>query len=193
VTLSLVTGPASEPLTTAEAKLHARVDHDTEDALIGELIEGARELFEQQTGRQLVEATWQVRLDGFPRGREPIRLPKPPLLTVVSVTYTDSAGASQTWDPAEYDVIAPSGPYAAPGLVMPKPLKSYPSTYSGRATVTVTFTAGYLAVPTAVKDALRSIVADLYLNREAQIAGVSITQNPALAQMVSGFRVPVFA
>jgi uncharacterized phiE125 gp8 family phage protein len=193
VILSLVTGPASEPLTTAEAKLHARVDDTDDDALIADLISGAREHFEQQTGRQLVSATWKVHLDGFPKGREPIRLPKPPLLTVTSITYTDTAGTTQTWDSADYDVIAPAGPYAAQGMVIPKPLENYPSTYSGRATVTVTFTAGYSAVPTAIKDALRSIVADMYLNREAQITGTMVTDNASLKQMVHAFRSPVFA
>jgi uncharacterized phiE125 gp8 family phage protein len=198
VNLSLVTGPASEPLTTAEAKLQSRVDSDqtAEDALIDEYVAGARQHFERLTGRQVITATWQVTLDRFPAGRTPIKLPKPPLLSVVSVTYTDTAGTSQPWDPTEYQVLAPSGPYAAPGLLFPKPLKAYPTTYSGPAAVTVEFTAGYgaaTAVPEVVKDALRSIVADLYLNREAQIAGVSIAKNPALAEMVHAFRAPVFA
>jgi uncharacterized phiE125 gp8 family phage protein len=198
VILSLVTGPASEPLTTAEAKLQSRVDSDqtAEDALIDEYVAGARQHFERQTGRQVITATWQVTLDRFPAGRTPIRLPKPPLLSVVSVTYTDTSGTTQTWSADDYQAVAPSGPYAAPGLLFPKPLKSYPSTYSGPAAVTVEFTAGYgaaAAVPEVVKDALRSIVADLYLNREAQIVGTIVSDNRTTMRMVNAFRTPVFA
>ena len=41
----------AEPVTLEEARLHLRVDHTDEDALIGSLIIAARELAEHETGR----------------------------------------------------------------------------------------------------------------------------------------------
>lgn len=52
--------PAQEPVSLAEAKLHLRVDHGLEDALIGALIITAREEAEFRTGQRLVTQTWTV-------------------------------------------------------------------------------------------------------------------------------------
>ena len=41
----------AEPVTLEEARLHLRVDHTDEDALIGSIILAARELAEHETGR----------------------------------------------------------------------------------------------------------------------------------------------
>ncbi|HWA20765.1 MAG TPA: head-tail connector protein, partial [Caulobacterales bacterium] len=43
MSITIVTPPASEPLSLAEAKLFLRVEHDAEDDLIAALIGAARE------------------------------------------------------------------------------------------------------------------------------------------------------
>ena len=65
----LVTAPAAEPLTLAEAKLHLRVDDTADDALIGALITAARQHAEHDTRRALVTQTWKLALDASPRQR----------------------------------------------------------------------------------------------------------------------------
>ena len=68
--LQLVTPPAEEPVSLAEAKLHLRVDFPNEDALITALIAAARQAAETLTGRQLVTARWKLVLDSFPGPRD---------------------------------------------------------------------------------------------------------------------------
>lgn len=55
--------PAQEPVSLTEAKLHLRVEHDEEDALIGALIIAAREQAEFLTGQRLITQTWTVSVD----------------------------------------------------------------------------------------------------------------------------------
>ena len=52
--LQLVTPPAEEPVSLAEARLHLRVDFTDDDALITSLIAAARQAAETLTGRQFV-------------------------------------------------------------------------------------------------------------------------------------------
>jgi len=77
--VKVIIPPAVEPVTIAEARLHARIDHDLEDGLLATFIAAARQHGEQLTGRQFVEAAYELSLDGFPCGDDPIELPKPPL------------------------------------------------------------------------------------------------------------------
>lgn len=67
--LQLISPPAEEPLSLAEAKLHLRVDFSDEDALISALISAARQAAETITARQLVTARWKYILDAFPDPR----------------------------------------------------------------------------------------------------------------------------
>ena len=64
--LKIITPPAAEPLSTAEVKLHLRVDHNTDDTLITALIATAREWVESYTGKSLVEQTRQITLSSWP-------------------------------------------------------------------------------------------------------------------------------
>lgn len=195
--VDLVTGPAAEPLTVAEAKAYRRIEGSTEDTLVGDLITAARELFEEETGRQVITATWRLHLDRFPVGRAPIIVPKPPLQSVTSVTYLDTDGDSQTWSADEYDVVTHSGPFARPGLIYPAATYSYPSTLDAPDSVTVTFQAGYGAdatdVPESARSTLQAMVGDLYEVREGSITGTVVTANPAIKRALNRYRLPVMA
>lgn len=195
--LHLATGPAVEPISLDEAKLHRRIDGSAEDTLLSDLIVAARETFEEDTGRQLNTATWRLHLDRFPVGREPLVIPKAPLLAVSAITYVDVAGATQTWSAAEYTVTAPAGPYARQGYVAPVPAQNYPSTYRVADAVQVTFTAGYGAtagdVPAAARAAIYDMLGDLYEHREGVVVGTIVSRNPALDRVLDRFRLPVYA
>lgn len=197
--LSLVTPPGEEPISIGEAILHLRAGSGDE-SLIQALIEAAREDFETETGRQLVTATWQVKLSGFPkycRGvAQAIEIPLPPLQQVNFVKYVDSSGVQQTWDPTQYQVDTFVGPRCQRGRLYPKPGVMYPGVLDIVDAVTIEFVAGYGepgAVPSVHKALIKLMIGELYANRERTVAGTIVTENPVLARAVGKYRLPVYA
>lgn len=191
MSLSLVTGPAAEPLTTAEAKAHLRVDFSTDDTLIDALVVAARRHVEHLTGRALINQTWDLKMDGFP-GCGEIRIPKGPLSSVTSISYTDTAGASQTWGASNYIVDTASDPpriALAYGVV-------WPSVRAIINPVTVRFVAGYGAtsasIPADILAALKLILGDLYENREETQSGGGINRSGAVDRLLASHRLPWF-
>ena len=94
----IVTAVATEPVTTAEAKLHLKVTTSADDDLIDGLITAARETAEHYANRAFATATIEAADDEFPESDDdcPLVLPFGPVESVTSVTYTDTAGATQT-------------------------------------------------------------------------------------------------
>lgn len=66
----LLTAPAAEPVSLAEAKAYLRLEHDAEDALVAGLIAAARQTVEKLTRRVLVAQRWRLAVavpgDGAP-------------------------------------------------------------------------------------------------------------------------------
>jgi len=150
MSLSLVTAPATEPVTLAAAKTHLRVDSDYDDELISFLIVAAREYGEVFTRRAFITQCWDDQRHAFPCGGEPIWLEKPPLQlgtdlapTPPVVTYVDSEGVTQTWSATRYTIDAPVGPTARRACLVPNYGQVYPSTRDVVAAVTIRFWAGY--------------------------------------------------
>ncbi|HVL67196.1 MAG TPA: hypothetical protein VM364_08025 [Vicinamibacterales bacterium] len=193
--LNLVTGPASEPLSLAEAKAQLVVDADVtaDDALITSQIVAARMRAELETNRAFISQVWEVSFDaGFP---PLIEVPRPPLITVDAITYVDEAGVSRVMDPSKYQVDAPAGPYAERGRIAPVYGETWPVTRPETFNaVVVRFTAGYGAtaasVPEAIKAAMRLIVGHLYANREDVLVTPLATQLVALPIGASNLLVP---
>jgi uncharacterized phiE125 gp8 family phage protein len=190
VILSLLTPPDASPVSLGEAKAHMRIEHDAENGLVAGLVGAAVDLFEQETGRQVMAAKWRATMSAFPRGSEPLTLPRPPLTAVTLVTYTDQAGAPQTWASSEYSTAAPAGPYAARGSLYPRPGKLWPATYGAPGSAIVEFTAGYAVVPDALKLAVLAIAAEMYINREAGSSGLV---RGTAARIIDSFRPLVYA
>lgn len=163
--LTLVTGPAVEPVSAAELKSHSKIQHSAEDTLISAWITSARQLAEAITGRAFVNQTWRKTLDYWPCEGE-ILFPFGRLQSITSITYVDTGGVVQTWSSALYDVDTDS----EPGRVRPIYGGAWPSTRPTINAVKVTFVAGYgpsaSNVPQAIRDAVAFMVADWYENRE---------------------------
>lgn len=167
---SLVTPPSVEPLTLTEARTQVHVDTSDEDVTLENLIRAARERVELETNRALLAQTWDLVLPWFPTHR--IEVPKPPLMTVTSVTYIDTAGAPQIWASSLYQVQKPAGPVAERGLIQPVYGEVWPLTRPDTfAAVTVRFQAGYGTDRTAVPQALRQamlLILESWVDGECQ-------------------------
>lgn len=172
--LNLSSAPASEPITTAEAKTHLRIDSSDDDTYIDTLIEAARRHVESFTNRALITQTWELYLDDFPNE---ILLPKPELVSVSSITYTDTAGASQTLSTDVYQVDTDH----LPGRIFLKYGQTWPAVQEIPKAVKVTYVAGYgaaSAVPQSIKTAIKILVAHWYENREPVIVGTNVASVP---------------
>lgn len=141
----LISGATAEPISTTEAKAHLRVDSSTDDTLIAALVRSAREYCEAFTARQLVSAYWRLTLDEFPAEDTPIKLFASPARSIISVTYTDTAGAAQTVTASDYSLITS----VEPAQVISAYETFWPSTRDITDAVAVNFYAGYSAPFTA--------------------------------------------
>lgn len=103
------TGPDAEPVTLAEAKAHLRLQHDSEDELITDLIRAAREEVERATGLALLTQTWRKVLDALPSDQI-VRLTPWPVREVQSVTVFGEDGEGVLVDPSHYAVDTTSRP-----------------------------------------------------------------------------------
>lgn len=178
--LTQYAAPATEPIGLEEAKQHLRVFVNDDDAMIARLIAGARAACELATGRQLVTATWELRLDGFPSGLEPIYLPLGKLQSVTHVKYLDSDGTEQTFSSANYRV----GSYREPAEVTLAYGQSWPALRGVRDQVTVRFVCGYGAaesVPQLLKQGMLLMIGTLYAGREDAITGTITAKMPRAA------------
>jgi uncharacterized phiE125 gp8 family phage protein len=98
--LRLVTAPTSEPVTIIEAREQCRISDGYSDGQLAALILAAREWAQGVTGRAIMEQTWEMSLDEFPRL---IELPIAPVKSIESIKYTDTAGAEQTVNVLDYE------------------------------------------------------------------------------------------
>lgn len=176
---TVTTQPAAEPITTAEAKIHLKVDGSTEDTLIDAYIATARQYVENYTSKKLVTQTVQQTYDSFPA--DCLELSVKPIQSVTSVAYIDTAGDSQTWSSADYDTDFIS----TPGRIAPGLEKEYPSLGDVINAVTITYVVGYggaADVPERYKSAIKLIVGELYENRENRVKKMPTAAEALLMQ-----------
>lgn len=174
--LALVTPPAIEPVTLAEAKLYCRVDATLtgDDSLITDLIAAARRRCEDFQGRSYIQQTWDYFLDAFPQASgyvdEPICLPLQPISSVTSVKYTPYNAGVVTMSAADYFVDTAT---RRESRIVPNVGKVWPADLLRIANgVEVRFVSGYGAAAANVPEQIRQIIKQLvtywYQNREAK-------------------------
>src|SRR5437868_15108325 len=105
----LLSGPAVEPITLAQAKQFIRVEHNDDDDVIAALIAGSRIHVETQTRRALITQSWRLVRDVWPElGCVPV-LPVP-LRTLDAARVYRSDGSTLAIDVAAFAVDKVAAP-----------------------------------------------------------------------------------
>lgn len=181
--LKIKTQPAQEPVTLVEAKAWCEIaTADTRfDTMLQSLIKSCREAVEKQCHRAIINTVYQVSFDCFPAV---IELPRPPLVSVDSIIYIDTAGEQQTFDSDNYRVDSMS----SPARITPAYGVSWPVTREVTNAVIVEYTAGYGTapenVPETIRICIRSMVADLFAHRESEME-INLYANKHIQRLIN--------
>lgn len=164
--LTLVSQPASEPVSLAEARRQINwadtdTTHDNELTL---LIGAARNQWEDDTDTGLINRTYSFGMWGFPTCGNSFSLLRRPVSSITSIQYYDTDNAQQTLSTSIYSLDAASG------LVYLQYDQSWPDTVSRWDAVTVTYVVGYgsaaSSVPAIAKQAMLLLIAHYFENRD---------------------------
>lgn len=201
MSVTIVSESDVEPISLEEAKTHLYVEHTADDALIHWQIKAARQYCESKTALNLVTRTFDYKFTRFPYhadqnvsqiyGAYYFEIPRDPLISVTSITYTDDSQSptTQTLSTDIYGVDTD----ANPPRVYLKYGQTWPNNRDFYNDITVRFLAGYVdttaspadtsEVPEPVKAAIKLIVGDLYHNREGQTS-MQTYKNPTVDMLL---------
>lgn len=182
------TGPAAEPVSRTEAKLHLRVEHAADDTYIDGLVIAARVYLEETYGRVFVTQTWDGYLDDFPSG-DVIEIPFGQLQSISTFEWTESDGDADSWTVSGTDLLDGSTTKAhidtveEPARIILAYGESWPSiTLKTANPIHIRFVCGYgnaAAVPQPVKHSILLLVEHWYRNRSAVTLGnTSVDSKP---------------
>ena len=160
----LVTAATIPAVSVSALKMHARIDHSHEDALLADYIATASRMVEDDAEIALLTSTWAVYLDDFPCWE--IELRKPPVKSITSITYVDTSNATQTLSASAYRADI----YHRPARVEPAYQTIWPVSRYQSNTVCVTFVAGETSpslIDPKATQAIKMLAAHWYIAREA--------------------------
>lgn len=164
--LTVVTPPDEEPVSLDAAKIFLRIGHESEDALITELIQASRARIEQAAGLSLVrrrlKSVWPRWPDAIVRGGA--KLPTAPLVSIVSVSVIseDKSVRSVT----DSFILDCDRIKLRPGSALPRLV--------GSEQIELIVDAGFGTaqdVPEDLREAVLRLVADLYARRPSSLSG----------------------
>lgn len=186
MTSVLITAPAGEPVSLAEAKTHLRLDTSDEDAFVDSLIAAARSHAEKATGRALIHQVWRVYYDDLPTdGR--LKVPLAPIASVDALTVYDGDGDPILIDAADYQVDSISFPgrvaFLNGGVTPGRPFNG----------IELDVTAGYGPdagdIPADLRQAILALIAHWYEHREAVSDGALETVPIGYLALIKPYRV----
>lgn len=160
---TIVTPPAEEPVSLAEARAQCRAS-EADDAFLTLAIRGARAKCEGILQRALVSRTVRQTADAFDDAG--LRFDLEPVSQVTAVSYVAADGstvnlASSAWQ------LATGGPYP---LLLPAWGTTWPKARESADAVTFEYVTGYgnaAAVPADIRNWLLLTIGYLYVQREA--------------------------
>lgn len=162
-----VVEPAFEVTTAADARTWCRIDSTVEDTILTKIIKAARERAEFVCERALLRQTLELTIDEFPA--DGIKLVRTMNDTgaapeIVSVTYVDQDGVTQTMPTADYYL----DDRQTPCWLVPAYDGAWPATRAEANAVVVRYTAGFdeAAIPASLWTYVMAYVASWYRTRE---------------------------
>ncbi|TCP36545.1 head-tail connector protein [Sphingomonas sp. BK235] len=192
----VVVTPPEPVVSLKEAKDHLRVRHSAEDALITGMVAAATQLLDGPAGdfgRALGVQTLEARF-GLPPHGAPLRLPYPPLIEVLSISYLDHNNQVVAADLADFIVdgseLTPEGSsFVWEGgslrsdAVRIRYRAGYPDDTSGDEPKST--------LPAAVRAAILLMVGDLYRNRDTvtPVQAISIPMSTTVDRLIEPLRV----
>ena len=183
MTLMLMSGPASEPVTLEEARAHLRLDTDNEDTLLGAFLMAARVTLEAQTRRAFVTQSWRLILDAWPGAA--VTVPMAPISAVTAVTMNDP-GAPRSVAASHYDTaLEGDAPRLVATSVWPAPARRIGGIH-------IDFTAGYggaADVPAPLRQAILLLAAYWFEHREPVSHGDTAGELPlTVSALIAPYR-----
>jgi len=173
----IATAATVEPVSLAELRAHLREPDHAEDEYLASLLSAAVAWCEAYTWSKFCNQTISEYYDGF---TSPLPLWYSPVpgtyvdgdgetqVSITSVTYTDTAGDTQTLSTDYYE----HGLVDGKGVCRLKYNQSWPSTRSHADVVTATYVTGYgvaADVPVPIQHAIKLAAAHLFNHREDAI------------------------
>ncbi len=175
-----------DPLDLDEVKAHLRVEGDDEDTLIEAYVAAATSHIDGPDGwlgRAIGVQILEARCDTLTCG-DCIRLPFPPVIELVSVSYLDATNVEQMADLEDFEVMGRD-------LVASDSNWPWVGGSTRREAVRIRYRAGYEAIPAPIKAAILLMVGDLYRNRETVSAGAMthVPMSTTVENLLAPFRV----
>lgn len=180
-TVSIITAPASLPVSVADCKAFLNVEGTADDTLIEAFIYAAADAVRQYCKRSIVAETLELRLDGFPRYNSDrldrlgsgvhvvsvpfiegqpnvIDLPFGPVASITSITTYARDNTSTVFSSANYGFDV-SRVYLYEGSTWPSDLRRVDA-------VAIRYVSGTSPIPQAILQAIKVHVAAMYECRE---------------------------
>lgn len=185
MTLFRTVEPALEPVTLPEAKAHMRLGHDSEDDLVSGLIRAARDEVERTTGTALIDQSWRLVLDAWPRN-DVVALTPHPVREILSVTVYGSEGEASLVDPSACRLDG----HARPARLW---LAERPAPGAALNGIEIDFRAGFGEAGTDVPDMLKRVILMLVAHwfefrGVASAADQPVGYPPGFDRLVSAWR-----
>ena len=184
----LLSGPAVEPISLAEAKAHMRVDTPSEDTLIQSLVMASRLHIEAALDLALVTQSWRCHRDTWSRSHA-LALPMRPIQSISSVKIYAADDSHITYGADDFILDGNANPARVVWRGHTTPPKS------GRIAngIEIDLVAGFgdaaSDVPQSIRQALLLLIAHWYENREPVEIGATATPiPPAVSELLSPYR-----
>jgi uncharacterized phiE125 gp8 family phage protein len=182
----LLTAPAVEPLTLAEAKAFLRVETNDDDDVIAALTAGARIHVEANTRRALITQSWRLSADRWPADGRIAVLPAP-LQSLTAARVYDETNTNHPVDTQAFvvDVAGSTLAFAPWALPMPGRLAA-----GIELDVVVGYGDAALDVPEPLRQAIRLLIGHWYDNRGVVAIGHQTAVLPeTVAALIAPYRV----